>query len=47
MNIGYICENFNHVGNVSMDNDDISHINVRGDIMNGKLIFNIFIGISL
>jgi hypothetical protein len=32
LNIGVICENFNHVGNMPVDND-LLHIYVRGDIM--------------
>jgi len=44
LNIGFICENFQREGNKPVDND-LLHICVRGDIIKGKLIFSILIGI--
>jgi hypothetical protein len=42
LNIGFICEYFNRVGNTPVY--DLLHM--RCEMMKGRLIFNIFIGIS-
>ena len=43
LNVGFIWEYFNCVGNMPVD--DLLHIYVRGDMIKGKLIFIILTGI--
>ena len=45
LNKGFISEYFKRSGKIP-DNNDLLHMCVRGELMNGGLIFNTLVGIS-